>query len=261
MKNVCGLVLLLAFAACSSSEKSFPAPVTGEPPGQGPANSTVLDLDDVKANTSDYEWFDFRPNVKKLILSGAAETEHVAILWYTTEDGGVGLHYHAKTESVFVIEGTQTDGKGSYPTGTVYFNPPGSGHQITDSSGFFLLAYSAPPDFTMTDRIGEYTPICIDTAAEDLTSANPFEEKKSGVRAFTVPIEAGGGLKGEFIESQATQAYTYKGNYLLVLKGSCQIDGATFGERKLVVAKAVEPQTYEVAATKDATCLALGVSF
>ncbi|HTV22992.1 MAG TPA: cupin domain-containing protein, partial [Polyangiaceae bacterium] len=95
---------------------------------------TVLDLVDVKSNPENYEWFDFRPNVKKLILSGAAETEHVAILWYTVVDGSVGLHLHSKTESVYVIDGTQTDAKGVYPTGTVYFNPPGSGHAISDSS-------------------------------------------------------------------------------------------------------------------------------
>src|SRR6187402_676700 len=85
-------------------------------------SSTVLDLTDVKTNPSGYEWFDFRPNVMKLILSGAAETEHVAILWYTVTDGAVGLHYHSKTESVYAIEGTQTDAKGVYPTQTVYFN-------------------------------------------------------------------------------------------------------------------------------------------
>lgn len=100
------------------------------------AASTVIDLNNVKVNPSSYSWFDFRPNVKKLILAGAAETEHIAVLWYTVTDGAVGLHYHSKTESVYVIDGTQTDAKGVYPTDTVYFNPPGSGHEIMKSSGF-----------------------------------------------------------------------------------------------------------------------------
>ena len=95
----------------------------------------MLDLGDVTANPTHYEWFDFRPNVKKLILSGAPETQHVAILWYTVADGRVPLHRHAKTEAVYVIDGAQTDGKGSYAKGTIYFNPPGSGHEIKDSSG------------------------------------------------------------------------------------------------------------------------------
>ncbi len=74
--------------------------------------STILDLNDLKKNPGNYTWFDFRPNLKKLILSGDANTEHVSILWYTVANGSVGLHYHAKTESVYVIDGTQTDGKG-----------------------------------------------------------------------------------------------------------------------------------------------------
>ncbi len=122
--------------------------------------------------------------MKKLILTGAAETEHIAILWYTVPDGAVGLHYHGKTESVYGIDGTQTDAKGTYPTGTVYFNPPGSGHQISDSSGFFLLAYSAPPDFMGTDPIEEYELVRIDTEDPEMTTAYPFEESATGIETF-----------------------------------------------------------------------------
>jgi hypothetical protein len=99
---VCGLACM---TACSSTdEPSKPKELT---------SATVLDLDDVKNNPTSYEWFDFKPNIQKLILAGAPETEHIAILWYTVTDGGVALHYHSKTESVYVIEGTQTDAKGT----------------------------------------------------------------------------------------------------------------------------------------------------
>src|SRR5262245_637894 len=57
---------------------------------QGLRAKTVLDLGDVTDDPGGYGWFDFRPNVQKLILSGAAETEHIAILWYTVPDGSVG---------------------------------------------------------------------------------------------------------------------------------------------------------------------------
>ena len=76
---------------------------------------------------------DFRPNVQKLILAGAPETEHIAILWYTVTDGGVGLHYHAKTESVYVIDGTQTDAKGFVTTYT--YNDRGLETTRTQASG------------------------------------------------------------------------------------------------------------------------------
>jgi hypothetical protein len=257
---------LASFAACSCDDsndtKIDNEKGDGDDAGAPEESSkTILDLADVKSNPDDYEWFDFRPNVKKLILAGAAETEHVAILWYTVSDGGVALHYHSKTESVYVIDGTQTDAKGSYPTGTVYFNPPGSGHQITNSSGFFLLAYAAPPDFMSTDLIGEYTPVRIDTDASDLTSAYPFEEKPSGVQTFAPKLDDMGGMSATFIELASTKSYKFEGNYLAVLEGSCEIDGQKHGADMLVVAETVQPETFKVKAPKGSSCLAMVVSF
>src|SRR4051812_39497323 len=150
--------LLLGLGLACSSSTPFPRDTTSvQAPGPESAQNakTVLDLGDVTANPTHYEWFDFRPNVKKLILAGAPETQHVAILWYTVPDGRVPLHRHAKTEAVYVIDGAQTDGKGTYATGTVYFNPPGSGHALENSFGFFLLAYAAAPDFKNTDDLAQ----------------------------------------------------------------------------------------------------------
>jgi ChrR Cupin-like domain len=257
VKYVCalsGAAFGLVLTACGS--KSEPTP-----PSAALSAATVLDLKDVKTNPMAYEWFDFRPNVKKLILSGAAETEHVAILWYTTTDGGVGLHYHARTESVYVIDGTSTDAKGVYPTETVYFNPPGSGHQVTNATGFFVLAYAAPPDFMNTNLIQEYSPVRIDTAAANLTSTLSFAQKTPGVRVFVAPLDGMGGMSAEIIEVTAAADYAYKGNYLVVLEGSCDIEGAVFGEDMLVVGKAIQPQSYRVKAAMNGSCLAMGVSF
>lgn len=72
----------------------------------------VLDLSDMVANPppelvdesiacEQAVWCQFRPSLNKYILSGAADTEHVSILWYPIVDGSVGLHYHGKTESVY----------------------------------------------------------------------------------------------------------------------------------------------------------------
>jgi hypothetical protein len=223
--------------------------------------STVLSVDDVAAMPEPYAWFDFRPNVKKLILAGAAETQHIAILWYTVIDGGVGLHYHSKTESVYVIDGTQTDAKGVYGDGVVYFNPPGSGHQITDSSGFFLLAYAAPPDFASTNLIEAYTPVRIDTTDASLTTTHTFEQSATAVKTYAVPLAAQGGLSAKLLETTSAEPFTFTGNYVLVLKGSCDIEGETMAKGMLVVAKGIVPLPYQVTATAGATCLAMGVSF
>jgi hypothetical protein len=109
--------------------------------------------------------------------------------------------------------------------------------------------------------IGDYTPVRIDTAAEDLTSTYPFEEKATGVRTFAPPLDGAGGMNAEFIEITSAKVYDYTGNYLLVVKGSCDIEGITFGEDRVVVSKTVEPQPYKVSASKGSSCLAMGVSF
>jgi hypothetical protein len=246
--------LAIVVAGCRSEQDSTDV--------QGLRAKTVLDLADLTADPSGYAWFDFRPNVQKLILSGAAETEHVAILWYTVMDGSVGLHFHSKTESVYVIDGTQTDAKGVYPTGTVYFNPPGSGHQISNSSGFFILAYASPPDFDNTALIREYEPVRIDTSAPDLMDQNPSERQQAGTRTFAVPLDSAGGMSGRLIEiTRAEDRLLYEGNYVLVLGGRCVIEGVPLGEQSLVVAKTVEPESFSLTAHSGSSCLALGVSF
>ncbi|MGB3199825.1 MAG: cupin domain-containing protein [Nodosilinea sp.] len=227
----------------------------------GLSNSTVVDLNDLTANPSRYDFFTFRPNLEKLILSGAADTEHISILWYTIPDGSVGLHYHSMTESVYVIDGTQTDDKGVYPTGSLYFNPPGSGHAVSDSTGFFILAYASPPDFANTDLIEAYTPVQIDTAAPDFETIYPFEAVQEGVSTYTVPLDPAGGMSSQFIKTTSSESYEYTGNYLLVLEGSCSIDGTPFGQDMLVVATTVDPQAYTISTAEGEACLALGLSF
>jgi hypothetical protein len=232
----------------------------GETEDAGAAMARVIDLSDVERHPERHDFRDFRPNVRKLILAGAAESQHIAVLWYTTKDGGVGLHYHAKTESVFVIDGTQTDAKGDYPTGTLYFNPPGSGHQITNSSGFFLLAYAAPPDFMNTAAIGDYSPVRIDTTDPELTNQPGFEPKGDGARVLTPPLAEAGGMRAELIALEGGGRYAFSGNYLLVLRGRCAIDGATRGVHELVVGDANAPALHTLAANGGG-CLCLGVSF
>ena len=131
----------------------------------------------------------------------------------------------------------------------------------SDSTGFFILSYASPPDFKKTDLIKDYTPVQINTAAPDLEDHYPFEQQQDNVWIYDVPLDPQGGMHSSFIKSMSSKSYTYKGNYLLVLRGHCNISGATFGPDKLIVAKDIEPQTYDISTAKDDPCLVLGVSF
>ncbi len=225
------------------------------------SNSTIIDLKALTANPKKYNFFTFRPNLEKLILSGEADTQHISILWYTIPNGSVGLHYHSMTESVYTISGSQTDAKGVYPTGSLYFNPPESGHKISNSTGFFILAYASPPDFKNIDKIKPYQPVQINTLDPNLESKYAFTNPKSGVKVYNIPLDPKGGMSSQIIKSMSLTSYGYSGNYLLVLKGSCNIDGRTFKKDMLIVAKTIKTESYKLSATKDQSCLALGVSF
>jgi hypothetical protein len=144
----------------------------------------------------------------------------------------------------------------------VYFNPPGSGHQISDSSGFFVLAYASPPDFASTDLIEEYTPVRIDTESDTLLDDYDFEPSGTGIEMFEIPLDPSGGMSAAFLsiepESEDTE---FTGNYVLVLEGTCEIDGAEYGENTLVVTTDVVPEVFAVGATDSEPCLAMGISF
>lgn len=58
------------------------------------SHSTVIDLSDLTAHPERYNFFNFRPGLRKLVLSGREDSTHSSILWYTGTDGAVGLHYH-----------------------------------------------------------------------------------------------------------------------------------------------------------------------
>lgn len=254
--------------ACSSCGSSTPppAPVTAtavlavDSSAAGPSLSeraTVIKLADMREKPADYEWFQFKPGVKKLILSGTPDARHVSVLWYGYEGqaGAVPLHYHAQTESIFVIDGAQSDAKGTYTKGSFYFNPPGSGHDISNSSGLFLLSYAAPPDFKRTAEIGAYENVVVpaDYAKLSLTACD------DGSQCLVLPLADNGGMRSRFVAPRSS-AVTLTANVLLVLRGSCVVGGQPLAADTLVVQKSSEPGTYQVAAA-EGDCLVFEMAF
>jgi hypothetical protein len=101
----------------------------------------------------------------------------------------------------------------------------------------------------------------INTADPELETKYAFTNPTNGIKVYDVPLDPMGGMSSKIIKSTTLKSYNYKGNYLLVLKGSCTIDGTIFDRDTLVVAKTIATQSYNLSAAEGHTCLALGLSF
>lgn len=259
---------LLAMTGCTTAkpQSSAPAELEGATTGgaesalpmQGTALSeaTLIELPKLRSEPGSFEWFQFKPGVKKLILSGTPDSRHVSVLWYTADDGKPGmvpLHYHDKTESIFVIDGAQSDPKGKYEKGSFYFNPPGSAHNVFDSAGLFLLSYAAPPDFTKTSELAPYEPQLVGSDYSKLSFANCAD----GTQCYALPLAGDGGMSARFVKPQAPSLVS--ANVLLVLAGSCTIAGQPVAADTLVVSKSTEPASYQLAPGSD--CLLFQLAF
>lgn len=250
--------------AMASNPPNAPPPdaaIAAHEADAGLYHSTLIDLTQLIATPENYDFFTFRPHVKKLMLSGAADTKHISILWYVGPDGRVGRHFHGMTEAVYAIAGTQTDDQGVYATGSLCFNPPGSSHDISASSGFFILAYASPPDFDHPAAVEDFSPIHIDTTEPDLATRYPCTVRQDGVCVYDIPLDPAGGMSAQLIHSTTLESYAYDGNYLLVLEGRCCIDGMHCDPQMLVVANTVAPQSYHVRAVAGQACFVFGLSF
>lgn len=223
--------------------------------------STIIDLDNLIKHPSKYNFFLFKPNVKKLILSGQSDAQHISILWYAHPGSTVDFHYHAMTEAVYIINGKQSDKNGIYTTGSLTFNPPDSGHSLFDSGGFFLLAYAAPPDFTKVDRLQAYTPIKIETNALDLASTYNFIACEDGVSSYDIPLDPRGGMSAKLLKITSSNLSSIKSSCLLILDGFCHISHVKICKNNLVVSPLAQPITYRINRANERPCLLLSLSF
>lgn len=83
----------------------------------------------------------FRPGVDicRLWSSEADGTGPVWALLRYAPGAGVPEHVHSGLETIIVLEGTQSDERGTYGTGTVVCNPAGSRHRVWSESGCVVL--------------------------------------------------------------------------------------------------------------------------
>lgn len=83
-------------------------------------------------------WQPFRPGVDIHRLYGDTTGPSAALLRYQP-GAQVPHHDHTGYEHIIVLAGSQHDERGTYPTGTVVINPPGSHHAVASSDGCLVL--------------------------------------------------------------------------------------------------------------------------
>lgn len=87
----------------------------------------------------------FRDGVERCLLR--AEDPVVALLRYSP-GASVPRHRHRGLETILVLEGRQSDERGSYGAGTLVLNPEGSSHRVWSETGcVVLIQWQRPVEF------------------------------------------------------------------------------------------------------------------
>ncbi len=82
---------------------------------------------------------DFRPGVRiHALYGGAADRPAAAILRYAP-GASVPLHEHVGFEQIVMLDGAQSDERGTYGAGALVVNPPGTRHRVWSISGCTAL--------------------------------------------------------------------------------------------------------------------------
>jgi anti-sigma factor ChrR (cupin superfamily) len=79
-----------------------------------------------------------RPGVDIHVLYEAADGARAAILRYAP-GAEVPSHRHEGHEYIYVLQGEQSDERGSYAAGSFVVNEPGATHRVTSRNGCVVL--------------------------------------------------------------------------------------------------------------------------
>jgi anti-sigma factor ChrR (cupin superfamily) len=76
----------------------------------------------------------------------------LALLRYAP-GASVPAHYHPDLETILVLEGTQSDDRGTYPCGSLVLNPAGTSHRVWSEDGcVVLIQWTMPVEFLAEDE-------------------------------------------------------------------------------------------------------------
>jgi len=91
----------------------------------------------------------FREGVEICVLR--KDDPSVALLKYAP-GARVPLHLHTGLETILVLEGSQSDERGTYTAGDLVFNPEGSSHSVWSEDGcVILITWARPVKFLEED--------------------------------------------------------------------------------------------------------------
>jgi anti-sigma factor ChrR (cupin superfamily) len=105
-----------------------------------PSQRRVLpDVAALAASPDALPWRPMRPGVEICRLYGEGPAGPGAALLRYAPGGAIPSHTHVGHEQIFILNGSQTDERGSYGPGTLIVNPPGSSHAVTSPDGCVVL--------------------------------------------------------------------------------------------------------------------------
>lgn len=87
---------------------------------------------------------ELRPGVGMHVLHDSPDGGRIAVLRYAP-GAVVPAHRHEGYEHIFVLEGDQSDERGSYSAGTFVVNEPGASHRVTSRDGCVVLIHWQRP--------------------------------------------------------------------------------------------------------------------
>lgn len=88
---------------------------------------------------------DFVPFREGIEIAKILEGEPALAILRYQPGATVPAHRHPAPETVLVLEGSQTDDNGHYPTGTLIVNTTGSSHNVWSTDGCVVLVQWAKP--------------------------------------------------------------------------------------------------------------------
>ena len=94
-----------------------------------------------ESQRADFTWTPFRPGVEEHRLYGAHQPDApTASLLRYAPGARIPRHRHAAVEHIIVLAGSQRDERGTYRTGALLVNFPGSEHTVVSDEGCTVLA-------------------------------------------------------------------------------------------------------------------------